>query len=92
MEKFLSQHMNLPLVDRQIIKDVIAHYTQWQTDNKDRFCEICDIELTTENRKLATPHDFLTVCLQHEEYANFFRADIIRKELGIKPKEYLNDL
>lgn len=93
MEK-LSEYMakHLPSVDRQTIKDVLTHYHQWHSTNRTLFCEICDVELTRNNMKIPSQYDFLNVCIKHKEYANSFRADIIRKQLGIKPKEHLNDL
>lgn len=93
MEK-LSEYMikRLPDVDRHIIKSVLQHYNQWNIDNHGKFCEICDVVLILDNTKIPCPYDFLSVCKTHEKYANRFRVDIIRKELGIKPKEHLNDL
>lgn len=93
MEK-LSEYMQtyLPHVDKETIKSVIKAYKQWEVKKRGKFCEICDIELNDTDRSNETQFDFLFVCSKRREYANTFRSDLVRKELGIKPKDNLYDL
>ena len=52
------------------------------------YCRICDAPMTDKDRALIGPGDFLIVCQEHRKYAQFVQADIIRRQLGIKEKEF----
>ena len=49
-------------------------------------CNICDAEMTDEDRKLVSPQDFLIVCKKHRESAKAFQVDIERERLGFEKR------
>jgi hypothetical protein len=49
-------------------------------------CNICDKEMTDEDKKLVESKDRIIVCKEHREYSNVTQVDLEREKLGFKKR------
>jgi hypothetical protein len=49
-------------------------------------CNICDAEITDEDKKLIKPEDCLIVCKQHRESSKVKQVNLEREKLGFKKR------
>jgi hypothetical protein len=94
---FLNDNENLNTFDirlSEIPKDVLLKFaTQCVLTNYMYFnnmfkncCNICDAEITDEDKKLIKPEDCLIVCKKHRKSSKVQQVDLEREKLGFKKR------
>lgn len=89
-EKLNSFHFSLAYIPKDVLLNfatecVKTNYLYFNHLFKN-CCNICDAEMTDEDRKLVSPQDFLIVCKKHRESAKAFQVDIERERLGFEKR------
>ena len=97
LTEFLNDNENLNTFDvrlSEIPKDTLLKFaTQCVLTNYMYFnnmfkgcCNICDAEITDEDKKLIKPEDYLIVCKEHRDSAKCYQVDLERERLGFKKR------
>lgn len=84
IQQFISEHPE----HTELFREFVKVYDHWRNYNRFHYCEICDKELTTEERNSVDHRCFTITCNQHREHATVFQVELVRRQLNIPDKKH----
>lgn len=92
-EKLNSFHFSLAFIPKDVLlnfatKCVKTNYLHFNHVFKN-CCNICDAEMTDDDKKSVTPQDRIIVCKKHRSSANVSQVDLEREKLGFEKRIFV---